>query len=156
MSTNANNIETTQKSIPDRLTVVWAELTRNQRRFVVAVQDHATKAAAAVAVGLEPDTVYRWPDIVNEAIDLYSADITAAALDIILASAGKAAMVKTEALDAADIKVRQAAATEILDRALGKPTQREEVTTSVEFDLDEWIRKAERTRAQVAALEEPD
>lgn len=116
-----NHTEATEESISEQLKELWGQLTRNQRRFVAVAQDHTTKAAAAVAVGLEPDTVYRWPDIVNEAIDLFSADITIAALNIVLANAGKAAMVKVEALDDADVRVRQAAATEILDRALGKP-----------------------------------
>lgn len=117
-----------ENSISKRLSDLWRNLSRNQRRFVVAMQECATKKEAAEAIGLEPDTVYRWPGIVDEAINALSADVEAAVWDIIADSAAKAAMVKVAGLDESDDRLRQAVASEILDRFLGKPTQRQEIS----------------------------
>jgi hypothetical protein len=126
MTSNAS--ETTQKSISEQLSEIWKQLSRNQRRFVVAAQEFATKKEAAESIGLEPDTVYRWPKVVDDAIDLFSQDIESAALGIILNNAGKAAMIKAAGLDSDDEKIRQLSATEILDRVLGRPTQKQEIS----------------------------
>ena len=117
-----------ENSISERLLALWPQLTRNQRRFVVAMQDCATKKEAAEAIGLQPDTVYRWPDLVDTAIQVLSDDIEGAVLDILTSSAAKAALVKVAGLDDDDDRLRQAVASEILDRILGKPTQRQELT----------------------------
>lgn len=91
------------------------------------MQDSPTKKDAAEAIGLEPNTVYSWPKIVDDAVERFADDVEAAALDIILANAGKAAMVKAAGLDSGDERTRQQVASEILDRVLGKPTQRQEL-----------------------------
>lgn len=125
-----NDSGTTQESISERLHGIWSELSRNQRRFVVAMQEFPTKKEAANSIGLEADTVYRWPNIVDEAIGIFSEDVETAALAIISRSVGKAAMIKATGLDSGDEKVRQLSATEILDRVLGKPMQKQEITGS--------------------------
>lgn len=117
-----------EESISERLSDLWPKLSRNQRRFVVAMQESATKKEAAEVIGLEPDTVYRWPDVVDEAVKRLSDDVEAAVWDILHSSAAKAAMVKIAGLDDDDSKLRQAVASEIIDRILGKPTQRQEIT----------------------------
>ena len=117
-----------EKSISKRLSDLWPKLSRNQRRFIVAMQESATKKEAAEAIGLEPDTVYRWPDIVDEAVQRLSDDVEAAVWDILHSSAAKAAMVKATGLDEDDPRLRQAVATEIIDRVLGRPTQRQEIS----------------------------
>ena len=107
---------------------MWPQLSRNQRRFVVAMQECATKKEAAESIGLEADTVYRWPSIVDDAVKILSDDVEAAVWDILADSAAKAAMVKVAGLDENDDKLRQAVASEILDRIMGRPTQRQEIT----------------------------
>lgn len=123
-----NHRKITEKSISEPLSEIWAQLTRNQRRFVIAMQEHTTKKDAALAIGLEADTVYRWNGIVDDAIELLSQDITTAAYAIIESYGVKAAMVKATGLDSDRENTRQYSATEILDRVLGKPTQRSELT----------------------------
>lgn len=107
---------------------MWERLTPTQRRFVVAMQSHATKKDAAESIGIAPQTTYNWNGDVDEIVN-YIRDETALAMLGILASAGsEAAMVKVSGLQSGDEKVAQAAASEILDRNLGKPTNRTELT----------------------------
>ena len=120
-------METAENSISERLSGIWGNLTHNQRRFVVAMQEFPTKKAAAESIDLEPDTVYRWPEDVDEAIVLMSRDVREAATGVLAAALAKAAMTKVAGLDSGDERTRQQVAAEILDRMLGKATQRSEV-----------------------------
>ena len=117
-----------EKSTSERLSELWQQLSHNQRRFVIASLECATKKDAALSIGIEPNTVYGWPDIIDEAIKLAGINAQETALGIITQSAAKAAMVKTTGLDSDDEKIRQAVAAEILDRVMGKAVQRQEVT----------------------------
>lgn len=112
----------------DTFAVVWGKLTPSQKRFAVAMQEYPTKKEAAESVGLSPNTVYNWPPDVDTAVAFMTNNIALATLGIIQANATKAAQVKVEGLDSKDEKVKQAAATEILDRQLGKAVQRSELT----------------------------
>jgi len=107
---------------------VWSQLTPPQRRFVVAMQEYPTKKEAAVALGISPNTVYNWPSVVDDAIVIATNNVALATLGIITANATKAAMVKVKGMDSYDEKIAQAAATEILDRNIGKPVQRQELS----------------------------
>jgi len=106
---------------------IWKQLNRNQRRFVIAMQEYPTKAEAAQAIEVKPNTVYGWPDIVNDAIQLLSESIADAACEIIAQATAKAAMVKVVGLDSNDERIRQGVASEILDRRLGTAVQKAEV-----------------------------
>jgi hypothetical protein len=105
----------------ERFLQLWPKLTHNQRRFVMALADHPTKKAAAESVGLSPFTVYAWGGEVDEVIELLGGDLMSGAVDTLRSVAKKAAVVKAEALDLSDNRLKQQAATEILDRVLGKP-----------------------------------
>jgi hypothetical protein len=118
-----NNTAQTEKSISERLSGVWRQLSRNQQRFVIASLEEPNKRLAAEAIDIKPDTVYRWPEIVDEAISLARDYTKDTAIEILAQSLAKAAMVKVGGLDSDDEKIRQAVATEILDRKLGKPSQ---------------------------------
>lgn len=107
---------------------IWHKLTTNQRRFVVAMQEHPTKKEAAESIGVQPQTAYNWNGDVDAAVDFMRNNIALATLGILQANATKAAMVKAAGLDSDDEKIRQDVATEILDRNLGKPKQRQEHT----------------------------
>ena len=109
---------------------VWAQLDHNQRRFVVAMQECPTKAEAAKAIGVKPNTIYKWPDTVDDAIQLLATSIADAACDIIAQATAKAAMVKVVGLDSGDERIRQGVASEILDRRLGTAVQKSEVGLS--------------------------
>ena len=126
-----NNRQTAGKSTSDYeedFLQLWRRLTRNQQRFAVAMLEFSQKAQAAVAVGLKPDTVYRWPDIVDKVIDMLMEDAATVAYNILEDSVAKAAMIKRDGLDSDDEKIRQTVSDSILDRILGRPTQRQELT----------------------------
>lgn len=67
------------------------------------------------------------PDLYERAL-AFKADVTYRAQTILEEAVEEAARVKAGGLKARDERVKQAAATEILDRRFGKPTQRNEVT----------------------------
>ena len=116
------------KSISEKFPSQWAALTRNQRRYVIAMLDSPTKKEAAEMIGVQPDTVYHWNSDVDDLIAIIEADRQAAALVILSNQAPMAAMVKVAGLESGNESVRQGASTEILDRVLGKPMQRQEIT----------------------------
>lgn len=90
----------------------------------------ATKKEAAEAIGLQPDTVYRWNGDLDAVIDFMRNEAAAAALGIVTANAGKAAMVIGGLLDSDDENIRLRAGQDVLDRTMGRATQRQEVTGS--------------------------
>ena len=116
----------------DKFAELWHALTPTQKRFAVAMQEHPTKKEAAAAIGIVPSTAYNWNGIVNDVLDFMTEQVALATLGIIQANATKAAMVKSAGLDSDDERIAQAAATEILDRNLGKAMQRAEVKQSGE------------------------
>lgn len=148
--TDENNSKTKENYISEELSAIWRTLSHNQRRFVIAMQECATKKEGAAAIELEPQTVYRWPDAVDKAIELMALDVKNAALTILEGAIEKAAWVKVTGLDSSDEKLRQAVAAELLDRYLGKPTQRQEITGAeggaliVEF-VNDWRNVGDET-----------
>lgn len=106
----------------------WRKLSPTQKRFAVAMLDYPTKKEAAEAIGLSPQTVYNWNGSIDTVVSIMQENAALSALSIILASTNKAAMVKAAGLDSDNEKIAQDAASEILDRSLGKPTQRNEIT----------------------------
>jgi len=120
--------ENPQKSISDRLKEVLGTLSVDQMRFVAAMQHTASKKEAAEAVGLEPNTVYKWPKIVDEAILIAAKQREESAREMASKYLLKAMNVKVGALDSEDEVLRQRAATEIIEWNLGKATQKQEVT----------------------------
>ena len=87
-----------------------------------------TKREAAESIGIKPDTAYHWNATVDEAVELATSDLQAAAVGILHAANSKAAAVKVAGLDSDNERIRQDASSEILDRNMGKPTQRNELT----------------------------
>lgn len=120
MSDDVQSIETFSE--------LWNQLTPLQRRFAVSMQEHPTKKEAAEAIDISPNTVYNWPSIVHTVVDFMANNIALATLGILQANATKAAMVKAAGLDSDNEKIRQDVATEVIDRNLGKATQRQELT----------------------------
>ena len=107
-----------EKSISEQFAAIWATLGHNQRRFVIAMLECSTKKEAAESIGIKPDTAYHWNGQVDEATALARQDIQSAAVGILGAASTKAAAIKTAGLDSDNERLRQDAASEILDRNL--------------------------------------
>lgn len=115
--------ETPEKSISERLNDALSQLSPDQLRFVALMQEYKSKKDAADALRLNPDTVYHWPKVVDEALKLTELDAVEAARTLRRQSLFKAMMVKRAGLDSDDERIRQGAATEIIEGELGKAEQ---------------------------------
>ena len=115
-----------------RLKEILAQLTKDQLRFVVALQEYPSKDAAAKAIGVKPSTVYEWPDIIDEAAKLMAIDALESARELRRRNLIKAMGVKAAGLDSKDEKVRQAAASEIIEWELGKAGGKIDLTSGGE------------------------
>ena len=122
------NEETVKKSTSDAFSEMWSKLEPNQQRYAIAALEFPSKKDAAESIGLKVNTVYKWGEEVTAVVDFMRSNAALAALGIITANATKAAMIKAAGLDSDSEKIRQDAATEVLDRNLGRPTQRQEHT----------------------------
>ena len=107
---------------------LWQQLDHNQRRFAVAMLDSKSKREAAESIKVKPNTVYGWDGVVDAVVEMLQEQQREAVMEILTNESVKAAMVKVAGLDSEEEIRRQDAATEILDRVLGKPTQRQEVS----------------------------
>ena len=113
-----------------QLQTILAQLTKDQLRFVVALQEHITKQAAAKAIGVKVDTVYNWDaELIDEAARLMAFDVAQAAIEMQKRALTKATAVKMAGLDSKNEQVRQKTATEIIEWRLGKARQDVDVTT---------------------------
>lgn len=120
--------ENIEKSTSDRLAEIIPQLSKDQLRFVVACLEYPTKKEAAEAIDIKPNTTYGWPDIVDEAARLMAIESTTAALAIRKVNLIKAMAVKVSALNSDDEKIRQSAATELIEWELGKAISKTEIT----------------------------
>lgn len=115
-----------------RLQEILPQLTKDQLRFIVALQEYPSKDAAAKAIKVKPATVYEWPDIVDEAAKLMALDAVDAAMELRRRNLVKAMGVKAAGLDSLNERVRQAAASEIIEWELGKAGTKLDVTSGGE------------------------
>lgn len=118
--------EITQSIEKSTFSALWQQLDHNQRRFAVAMLDSKSKKEAAESIDIKPNTVYSWNGEVDAVVAYLQKRQREAVMEILTQEAVKAAMVKVAGLDSSDEIRRQDAATEILDRVLGRPTQRSE------------------------------
>ena len=112
-----------------RLSQILPQLTKEQLRFIVALQEYPSKDAAAKAIKVKPSTVYAWPDIVDEAARLLAEDAVIAAREIRRRNLVKAMGVKAAGLDSKDDSLRQKVASEIIEWELGKAAASLDVTS---------------------------
>lgn len=129
------NQKSPEKSISERILEILPQLSYDQRRFVAAMQRFSTKRAAAEALDLKPDTVYHWPDIVDEATDLCSADAFLFAQGLRKRALAEAMLVKVAGLHSEDERIRQSAASEIIEWEMGKANQPVDLSLVKELDL---------------------
>ena len=121
---------------------VFSKLTKDQLRFVVALQEYQSKKEAAEFLKIPVKTTYNWGSIIDDAVKLLELDILESSRQMRKSALAKAVAVKLAGLDSSDEKVRQSAATEIIEAELGKAkwpidlTGRVEVIRTVGFDTD--------------------
>ena len=121
--------ETKPENPTNRLSQILPQLTKDQLRFIVALQEYPTKDAAAKAIKVKPATTYEWPDIVDEAARLLALDAVTAAREIRRRNLVKAMSVKAAGLDSKDASLRQKVASEIIEWELGKAATAIDVTS---------------------------
>jgi len=119
-----------EKSISEQLADALKKLSVDQVRYVVARMDYPTKGEAAIAIGLKPDTVYRWNGEVERAVELMALDTAESAKAIRLRNLLKAMAIKVKGLDSDDEALRQKVATELIEWELGKALQKSDLTNS--------------------------
>lgn len=100
-----------------------AQLSQEQLRFVAAMQLCVSKKEAAISIGIQPNTVYKWPSVVDEVLGLINEDHLQATRDLARQALFKAMVTKIDALDSDDDNTRQKAATELIEWNLGKALQ---------------------------------
>jgi len=125
-STDNTNLELTGQSLEESLT----RLSTEQIRFISARLNAKNDKEAARLIGLSPNTVYSWSGeakaIIHRAQRTYLQNAILAAQAVLQRHVLEAALVKIQALQGhpeGQDKLKQDAATEILDRMLGKPRQ---------------------------------
>jgi hypothetical protein len=96
-----------------------------QIRYVVARAETKTDKEAAEAIGISPVTVKNWDNKadVDEAVRQMHMDGVVTALEIRRRALARAMAVKVGALESDNEKIRQDAATELIEWELGRATQ---------------------------------
>lgn len=135
---NTGNLTSdTREYSSDQFQAVCDQLTIDQLRFVTARMNVSTDKEAALAIGVEPRTISEWKRAgvpIDEAVKLLIHDGLVLSRTILRRSVAEAAAVKRAGLYSDDEKVRQSAATEVLDRELGKAVQPQAVTHDIQSD----------------------
>ena len=100
-------------------------LSDTQWRYVTLRIDNPSmsKKDAAEALEMSPQTIYHWPRYVDAALEKAREDMHSAALTVRKNALLKAMRVKMALLDSIDERVRDKAATDILEWELGKANQ---------------------------------
>lgn len=121
--------ESVKKSTSERLAEILPQLSKDQLRYIVAFQDYPSKKEACESIGLKTNTVYKWPDVVDEAARLMAIESASSAVVIRQRNLVKAMMVKVAGLDSEDESIRQKSATELIEWELGKAGNKLDVTS---------------------------
>lgn len=108
------------------LDAILETLTTDQLRYIVARQEYSSKRDAAQAIDVSYSTVTKWDSKVDRAAELMALDGVHVARAILRRNLPKAMAVKAAGLESNNEKIRQDAATEIIDREMGKPVARTE------------------------------
>lgn len=108
------------------------QLNTNQKRFIIARQEHTTDKEAAQSINLSPDTVKNWKyggAPIDAVVNLMVADGVVMALHLRRNALAKAMAIKVAGLDSDKEQTRQSVSTEIIEWEIGKATQKQEVST---------------------------
>lgn len=114
----------------NRLEEILKTLTTDQLKFVAIRPTVRFDHEAAAAIGLHRTSVARWDNKsdIDEAVRLMLLDGVMVAREILRRSLSKAAAEIVDELDHKGVNIRHMAAVEILDRVMGKPTQKQEIS----------------------------
>jgi hypothetical protein len=112
-----------------RLDSVFEGLDERETAYVLARSDAVSNSEALKKCGMSEGWLYKrnYEDL-NARADILRKDKALRAALILGEAVEQAAKVKVAGLKVRDERIKQAVATEILDREFGKPTQRQEVT----------------------------
>jgi len=120
----------------DDLQTVLNQLQDNRLDYVRARSLVNSDAQAIKDIGISKTAFYKWPaeerEKLNELAQQLKRATVARAIMALQAAAEEAAQVKIAGLKSRDERLKQSAATEILDRNIGKPKQAVDVTTGGE------------------------
>jgi hydroxypyruvate isomerase len=120
----------------DNLQTVLGQLEDKRLDYVRARSMVNSDSQACKDAGIARATYYTWPqderDQLNELAQQLKRATVARAIMALQAAAEEAAQVKIAGLKSRDERLKQSAATEILDRNIGKPKQAVDVTTGGE------------------------
>ena len=124
-----------------RLDEIKKTLTPDQLRYLYERVLCRTDAEAARNVGISPNTVYSWNENtpIQEAVNLLLDDGLQVSLDIMRRNLARAAKVKVAGLDSKKEVIKQAAATEILDRFHGRPKQSIDATVTADVTVKGYM-----------------
>ena len=123
--------ENVEKAMSEQLADILEQLSFDQKRFIIARQETSTDKEAAEAIGIKPETVYRWrqeQSPIDEALSLMAHDGLVMALHLRRKSLAKAMAIKVGGLDEEDNRLRQGVATEIIEWEMGKAGQKMELS----------------------------
>ncbi len=117
---------------PNRLDEIRAQLSPDQLAFLAERVLCRTDKEAAENLGFGYSTVLSWHEkqIINEAVRLMLEGSVDLARDLLRRNLVRAAKVKVRGLESKKAAIAQGAATEILDRFMGKPTQQSNVNVT--------------------------
>jgi len=122
----------------DRLIELLSQMNTNQLRYLSIRGDCSSDKEAAEILDISPSAIYAWPNIVKEAMQLMALDGVLVASEILRRNTPKAAAVKAAGLDSDDERIRQGAASEILDRVVGKSSQHIDITSDAPLIVVNW------------------
>lgn len=125
-------------------------LSDSERRYILARVDTRSNAQALRDCGLSQSWLTKTGvDRLNAIADKLKNDISGRALILLEGALPEAVMVLIDGLNSDDERIKQSAAKDILDRVMGRATQKTEVTgamASLEVKADE---KTEDIRASI-------
>ena len=114
------------------LSTELAQLTDQRLDYVMARSKVNSDRKAIIESGINRNTFYSWPveerDRLNELAQRIKREAATRALMVIQDAAEEAARVKVSGLKSRNEHVKQDSATEILDRVVGKATNKTELT----------------------------
>ena len=127
----------TMESIDNgRFSEIYKQLTHKQRKFLALMQDgKKTKREVAEELEIGESTVYGWPKIIDEALEIIDQDELNVARTMRRQALIEAMQVKIEGLKSENEKIQQDVATEILEAELGKAAQAIDLNTRHETTI---------------------
>ena len=146
----AEQQEREEKYTSEQLQAILEQLSVDQIRFIVARQEFATDKEAAEAVDISPQTVYRWPPIIKEAVRMMAVDGLVTAQHLRKRHVAKAMLIKTGGLDSESEGIRQRVATEIIEGEMGKAAQTVKTELSGEITTSDGLSDEERIARTLA------